>query len=345
MEINTIWDLFRLPELDVHLQCKNGRDIKNVCYINTVYQLMLYLLYQPMEAIKDTAFVCFDRNGTCSDIFKKLPNNIQLTPSLYVSEKCKYKHKRLAWYTDELIMLKLRRKLRHLIPEIKTAKLYGNDHDRLNCAAVYNGRDYCLIEDGYGLYSPPKLGVPSSRMSAFLNRILKIDIKTFGRSEHAKEILYTDLADLPLKGKRLIKINTEKAWKEDGERQKLILSVFNLTAEDLKPFRDKKTIIFTQAFPEGHIALALLKEAIDKSDPITTVIKTHPRDTIDYKGLYPDHEVVNKVFPAELLSFVGIKFKTAVTYNSTAVLGLKYPMNRIFLDKSLVVENNTVRKK
>ncbi|HHE9382181.1 TPA: glycosyltransferase family 52, partial [Haemophilus influenzae] len=49
------------------------------------------------------------------------------------------------------------------------------------------------------------------------------------------------------------------------------------------------------------------------------VIKTHPRETTNYRNYFPNIEVFSENYPSEILDVLGIRFEKVVTIFSTAV--------------------------
>lgn len=98
------------------------------------------------------------------------------------------------------------------------------------------------------------------------------------------------------------------------------------------------TLIITQPFFADAIVktreeqLEIYKDIIDKygfNDKI--IIKPHPRDDINYEKIIPKSNVIEEIFPIEILNFTNIKFNKVITVSSTSV-NLIYNCNeKIFL--------------
>ena len=62
------------------------------------------------------------------------------------------------------------------------------------------------------------------------------------------------------------------------------------------------------------------------------MIKAHPRDDMDYGRLFPEATVIEKNMPMEVMNFdETICFEKAITVTSSAVNGLKYAKEKIYL--------------
>ena len=81
-------------------------------------------------------------------------------------------------------------------------------------------------------------------------------------------------------------------------------------------------IILAQPFNQGvgdEVMREIYQGIINQYNAEDVVIKTHPRDTMDYRGMFPDVMVYSKKMPAELFSLIGLYFTDAYTINSTSI--------------------------
>ena len=62
-----------------------------------------------------------------------------------------------------------------------------------------------------------------------------------------------------------------------------------------------------------------MKKIIKKYSKEKLVIKNHPQEKTNYKKEFSDIMVLEKKFPSELLSLLGLNLKRVVTINSTAI--------------------------
>ena len=66
------------------------------------------------------------------------------------------------------------------------------------------------------------------------------------------------------------------------------------------------------------------------------IIKRHPDDKIDYKKIAPDVEIIQEIFPAELLPYIfkGRKRpKVIYTFNSTGIGNLSKKFKIVILEE------------
>jgi len=91
-----------------------------------------------------------------------------------------------------------------------------------------------------------------------------------------------------------------------------------------KNLKYKSIVLFTQPLSEDNVLteeekISLYKTIIGNYDQEKLVIKTHPRETTNYRDYFPNIEVFNENYPSEILDVLGIRFEKAVTIFSTAV--------------------------
>lgn len=63
------------------------------------------------------------------------------------------------------------------------------------------------------------------------------------------------------------------------------------------------------------------------------LIKPHPRDVLDYTQVFPEHIVLNGMFPMEILNFIpGLRFKRVISV-LTVPGGIKFAEEVLFLGR------------
>jgi hypothetical protein len=136
-------------------------------------------------------------------------------------------------------------------------------------------------------------------------------------------------------------ISTYQLWQKSSlEKQEKILSIFSLTAEDIKNIQTKEYILLTQRMSEDNIMtendkINIYREMIKDIDANKLVIKPHPRETTDYTIYFPDIYVFTKKIPIQILDMVGVRFKKAYTVCSTAALTFPYEIEKVFLGSDI----------
>jgi hypothetical protein len=312
-----------------NLVMKNITDekIEYVDVVWTPYTLFLYLLYQPLNKIMKTAFFC--GTGLPQSICDTLPNSIN------------WRHtdnsisRGIAYY---IYNYKSHHDLINKYPFIKKSQIFGGDH-LPQYFPIIQGHKITVIEDGLGLYHP--LMARLTWKQSLMHKILGIPTKTYGRGNNCNRIIYTGSEPLSIKGKQLIKINPFQLWNEDDEKRTYIKEIFNIEQSDIKRFQGKDVILLTQPLYLSNImteeeTMLLYKRNIEKYENAKVIIKLHPSESIDlYKKYFPTYDIIDKPIPFEILCYMGIEIKTAITYNSTSMYCIPNIENKVILKPSI----------
>lgn len=201
---------------------------------------------------------------------------------------------------------------------INNIQIFGCDH--INGAKFFLKRYiFFLIEDGLTNY---KKNIYKRTLK---NKIFSIP--SFGMYKNVKKIYLTGLAPIPEEIKDKVEIiNLKELWnKKTEEEKKEILDIFGFDENIISKIKNKKNILFTQPLSEDRFIseeekIELYKKIIFNYSEKDLVIKTHPREKTDYKKYFPEIEILNQSFPAELFDLLDIKFERAITIFSTAAL-------------------------
>ena len=133
-------------------------------------------------------------------------------------------------------------------------------------------------------------------------------------------------------------VNIPEMWNNSSQvKRDNILKLFDITEEELNMYSNKDVILLTQAAWQGKSTddmIEMYREMLKPYDKSRVVIKRHPRETMDYEDFFPGYDIITKAFPMELFSLVGIRFKVALTYNSTAIFSFPYDLERVIYDKT-----------
>jgi hypothetical protein len=207
---------------------------------------------------------------------------------------------------------------------------------------LIGNKTYTLLEDGpYAItyyYGGTFYKKNKHLRSFFIVRLMSdlifgpLFLRPYGENKQCKElILSAECEDLPeLSGKIKHVRSLNDLWNNsDKEKKENILHLFNLTPKILSPLFEKSIIIFTQTFYVDGILyeeeqIQLYQNIIKTYPKEEILLKTHPRDTIDYVKHFPNVAVFSEVVPFQLLNLLNIKFKKAVTISSSSVLSFDY---------------------
>ncbi len=296
---------------------KNINQYNRVCILDTLRPLFLYLLISSQEEIQSTYF--FFSEGVAPSIRKNLPHT-------FISKFQYKRYGRLGAYLYRMI-LRFTASCRWSV--LRKAELFAQDHE-FYAMSLIGSRNYTLLEDGSANYTfTRRKHSPIDPLRRFLFGAPVAG--PYGDNPKAKEIIMTGLYDTPfMREKNTTKIDINALfYATDTDKQNKIMQIFGIQRTDIKDLAQKSVVLFTQTFSEDKIMsesekVEVYKNILSRYDNSQIVIKTHPRETTDYRKLFPGIYIFDKIVPMELLSALGVRFKKAVTVNSTAAASLPY---------------------
>ena len=306
------------------------------------YTTLLYFLVNDLDEIKQSNYFFIQhRKWTDQDknhIQELLPNSYFLNEKpvtakfrsiklLFLSHKaCQIIAKRIIPY------LTLRLTKNHRWPFLKNSTIYAYD-DISICSALIGSSDYIFVEEGLYTYENADVYAGNGKFSRMLVKKIEkflntpFGIKGLALNNQAKKLILTGLSDIPkcYSKKNLEIISIPDLWKKSNDEKKsFIMKFFNLSVNDLDNLRKRDIIFIEQAFSsDGYITrdeqIEMIRKIIEKYNAQRIVLKTHYRSTINYREIFPELFVWDKLTPMELMNLCGIKFTKAITVNSTAV--------------------------
>lgn len=205
--------------------------------------------------------------------------------------------------------------------------VYGQDHLLIGNKLLLF-KNFYLVEDGNMSYSMILVDYFNKRqgIKKVIDTIFQRK-KMLGRDSAVKKIYLTGLAPIPEEIKDKVEIvNLKELWnKKSDEEKEEILNIFGFDKNIVKSIKNRKYVLYTQPLSEDEVLLEdekieLYSKILEKYDKNCIVLKKHPREKTDYKKIFPDIEVMDQAFPAELLSLLDIHFEKAITIFSTAAL-------------------------
>lgn len=307
---------------------------KYSCIIDTPYALFLYLLMcNDGDWDRTVFFVGSGIDETCLKHVKKVVH--------FSSNYDDY-----ATHT-QLLKAKLRA-LFYRLKYISHTKLYAQDH--LVFSSQLIGRNkYVHIEDAPGFYSFKHAEVSPipTRLRPMLRRLLywgPVVGQSFGRNKYCIDRWVTELEDLNspiLREVHCTLLNLKQLWNSASEvKKQYINEVFGLNDAIIQSLRRYQTIIFTQPFAEDGLALEdiapILKPYIERYQSEGVVIKPHPRDHMDWNKAFPDMPLLTLRTPMQILNVLGVEYKRAITFYSTAISSLNPETEIIWLGTEVV---------
>lgn len=214
----------------------------------------------------------------------------------------------------------------------KEVEIYGHAQSPFSFM-FYEHENSNIIEDGLANYT--KDIQETHEINPIIDKLLHIcgiyflnANEALGSHKNIKNIYLTNEFNHPLIKDKIKIINIEQSWNKLSKReQKEILNIFNVKIEKIN-FKGKTALILTQPFYEDGIStldeeITIYEEFINKFKDYNIIIKPHPRDSKDYKKIFPKVNIIDKHFPIELITLIGIKPTIACSIVSTAILNFK----------------------
>lgn len=307
--------------------------IKNVCVIDTPYALSIYLLKMPIDEIKSTKFFVGDSVNT--NIIYRLPHWVLIRNQsakadwIYMSWLRIYKYLKCWSYPF--------------------AKLYAQDHLYI-ASQMIGPYNYTNIPDGPSCYTiwercpfqPIKHTLPSifqikKWLKYILSRGKMYDLK-YGINEQCINRWITtrdDEKSVFIKGKTYEYLDSTKLWENStNEKRDLIKTVFGISDNLINNTNKIETLILTQPFQEDcgltddemydiYVPYILNRKFV--------AIKPHPRDHYNWKEKFPSAYVIETYAPMQLLNYIGIVPKEAITVSSSSISDMPETVRRIVL--------------
>lgn len=288
------------------------KDYTRVCIVNNAYVLFQYFLLSSLEDIDKTYFF--------------------FTEDIDESVAKRFHHTRLCLPNGKI------RKFLFLIwlnffsdfkwPFLKTCEYWGQDNLLITSPLIKN-RKIIIPEDGLLNYTfkPVKRNFKWIRRVLFGNLLAE---NPLGYSKNVDTIYLTGVKAIPNAIKNKVKIiDFSNFWNEStNQKKEFICDIFSFHQSEIDFFANKENVLFTQPLSEDGIMpeteKILIYRYILSQIPGRVVIKSHPREKTLYKEVFPECDVFSSPIPLELLSLVGVKFKSVYTLFSSAVFNLPY---------------------
>lgn len=241
-------------------------------------------------------------------------------------------------------------KLCHHVDEIMKTDIVSYDRINVFWDLGYIGTylnikkiKYTLHEDSLNSYKFIKQNRPNySYIFDEEKRLSHKGVIPFGYSPYCDSVEVNEISDIQIPHDKVHECSREKLT--DGlssEQRKLVFRVF--ISEEFCMAEDNETgktlLLLTEPFavtgrlPDEESQIKLYRELIEKyGSDRTVMVKSHPRDNVDYKKYFPKITVIEKNMPMEVMNFDDrVHFDTALTVTSSAINGLKNVDEKIYL--------------
>ncbi|MCC7554236.1 MAG: glycosyltransferase family 52 protein [Methanobacteriaceae archaeon] len=311
-----------------------SNQLKRICAVDTVYSLFLYFLI--CEYNEEDIFIF--SGGIPLEIRKNINHiyfpNLKFIEGykLYKTNTIKGILKNIFGYLKYVLNIFRLRILLSLKTLNKEVNVYGHGHVTFSYI-FYEYENSFIIEDGianyYGLKKTPKLNKILEKILHFLGIYIFSLKEGFGTHKNIKKVFLTkEYVPKEIKNKVII-IDIKKLWnKKTGKEKEKILSNMNFDKNILTSLKSKKIILLTSPYSEENLLdfnteITIYKNLLKKYNPQDVFIKKHPRETKNYKEIFPEIEVIENSFPVELLEIFEIKIEKILTISSSAALNFK----------------------
>lgn len=284
--------------------------MKRICIVDSVYSLFLYFLIKGVK--KDDIFIC--STGVPYHVRNSL-KSLFYSPTVSSNKK-------------KVNILKLR-----IFIFLKTifnrVEVYGNDH-LVFSFPFFEYKNSFVIEEGLGNYADNN---PINKKISFFQRKKKEFFGDHdqwnwrhGRHSNVKKIYLTGISQIPknIESKAEI-VNLNRLWNDKSVlEKKKILDIFEINEKTLNMITEESILFFTQPLSEDNRVtikeeIDIYRKALKHYDSNQVIIKKHPREEKNYSEFFPNINVIEGKFPAELIKLLGIRVKKVSTIFSTAV--------------------------
>lgn len=302
----------------------SSKNVKRICAIDSMYTLLQYLLLSSIEDVKSTYF--FWRKGVSEEVKSFFSKQSATVPRNFPF------FQRLLWY--------------YVIVPLKWPFVLKNNIDRFACDNLgfeflfIRRKKFTLLEDGLLSYVPYAFKWKRNRfvkLKKILFGPLFVPKTQVGDSETCKKIMLTGLKPAPIMDDPRTTANSlVSLWESSSlDKQSYIKKIFGISNRDLGAMKECNAVLLTQPFSEdGEITenekVELYKKMIANiGDDAKIVIKPHPRETTDYKKIFPDKICLRTKVPMQMFSFCGVHFRDVYTVCTSAAFDFPYRV-RVF---------------
>ena len=299
-------------------------EVKAVLLVASTYSLLLYYIVCGKEQFEKTFF--FVSDAISKDVQKKMKFVQYLSFQQYSS----YKH-----WLQIIIRFILYRFSYIKWPFLKSVPLYGGDHLWFSPGLVKK-RKITVFEDGLANYDYRELERTLSFNPKWIYKFLYGPLMCegeYGRAKQVQKLYLTGLDVIPeVVNEKTEIINIKKLWNNCD--QSYIFDLFSLSIEEVEMIKTKKVLLLSQPYniDIGDRELVnIYNNILTNYSPNDVIIKTHPRDTLDFSKYFPGIVVFTKKIPAELFAFIGVNFTDIYTINSTAIFSFSKDCNLHYL--------------
>lgn len=202
--------------------------------------------------------------------------------------------------------------------------------DGLDCISTYDTARY----DNRGHF----------RLKAFLASLNLIFIQN-GWGRYCLDMEVNDISILPYPCPKYIeKPRQELTERLTGEDQALLVRLFVANIEEIEKkvaTGKKNVLLLTEPLCELSVRERIFRDCIDlygqvDGEESVILIKPHPRDLLDYERLFPEHIVLDRKFPMEVLNYIeGLRFRRVISV-FTVVRNIQFADEIVYLGEDFM---------
>ena len=285
---------------------------KAVAYLPNLYTLLQYLLLEPYK-IEDTLF-CI-RPKLAISVVSRLPEYDLFREDSY----CKFLLSVIKVYW--------------IILRNRNLPIYLGGHFVLTDVFLRCSKNPNYLEDGTASYELVYISREKSRRKKFLSRLVLGNMyPCLGLASHVRKIYLTGLLPTPeIIADKVELFNLKQLWlQKTKEQQEEIARIFLPADLDRHAIiKAYDVFLMTQPFSEyssGSFSeedkIEVYRRLVSGYDESALVIKVHPIERTDYSKYFPKAHIIDLPCPLELLVLMGLRAKTVISVNSTAILGI-----------------------
>lgn len=308
-----------------------SKNKKNICLVTTVYSFFLYLLIKGYNEEDIYIFTAWFPKEVSKNV-----KHIQMPPVLFKGKKFAELNSIPGIYKNIVGFfgyfygyLKLR-----ILLFFKTfnctVETYGHAQTPFSYM-LFENENSNIIEDGMENYTATIC--ESHKINPLIDFFLHVcgiyflnNCECYGSHKNVKNVYLTNKHDNPLIKDKVRVIDIKERWNDlTNEEQEKILEIFNVNIEGID-FNKKTALLLTQPLAESTLntmdekeEIEIYNEIIDKFEDYQIIIKPHPRDTKDFKKIFPNVKIIDKNFPIEILTLIEINPTVVCSIVSTAL--------------------------
>lgn len=216
------------------------------------------------------------------------------------------------------------------------------DSDPIGYYLSYKRIPYHALEDGLDCiryYDTARYDNKGHfKLKAFLSSLNLIFIQN-GYGKYCIDMEVNDISVCPYPCKKYVELKREKLVEHLSDQDKdEILAIFLKNIEELKDKfssgknHEHKVLVLTEPLCSLEIREQIFRDVIsEQGQNAQVILKPHPRDLLDYEGLFSEYIVLSGKFPMEIMNFIPGLTVDKVVSIMTVPDGIHFAKEIVFL--------------